>query len=108
MPDVLNYLSMEKVGETVMSYVMNDMAWKVDLPAFLKEAHDGAKNSPYAVTFNCVLRLLTVLAERAREINDPALNIIMLNLSLFEGSHDHPFYHEAVSKMRERIKEEIV
>lgn len=89
-----------------MSYVMNDMTWKVDLPAFLKEAHDGSKNAPYAATFNCVLRLLSILAERAIEINDPALNIIMLNLSLIEGSHNHTFYNNAVSEMRKRIKEE--
>ena len=96
---------MSKVGENVRSYVMSDMSWKVDLPAFLKEAHDGAKNTPYAVTFNVVLRLLEVLAQRAQELNDPALNIIMLNLSLFEGSHDGKFYHKAVEEMRKKIQE---
>ncbi len=97
---------MNKVGKEVLSYVMNDMAWKVDLPAFLKEAHGGSKTSPYAVTFNLVLMLLQVLSKRAQEINDPALNIIMLNMSLFEGSHDSKFYDDAVQKMRTMIQQE--
>lgn len=36
------------------------------------------------MTFKILAQVLNVLIERAIEINDPALNIIMLNLGLYE------------------------
>ena len=95
-----------KPSDTVLNYVLNDLCWKVDVPSFLKEAHDGSKSSPYSVTFNILFQVLQILAMRAQELNDPALNIIMLNLSLFDGSHDRSFYNKAVMSMREKIKQE--
>ena len=47
------------------------MAWKVDLPAFIKEIKDCAKNGPYAKTYEILEDFGA--AERAR--NDPALNL---------------------------------
>lgn len=91
-----------KPSDTVLNYVFNDLSWKVDVPAFMKEVYGGSKTSPYAVTFNILFHVLQILAMRAQELNDPALNIIMLNLSLFEGSHDKSFYDKAVMAMREK------
>ena len=75
-------------SKTVRDYVMNDMVWKVDLPKFLKEISECSTNTPYAASFRILAHVLKVLTERAIEINDPALNIIMLNLGLYEGAHD--------------------
>ena len=75
-------------SKTVRDYVMNDMVWKVDLPKFLKEISECSTNTPYAASFRILSQVLKVLTERAIEINDPALNIIMLNLGLYEGAHD--------------------
>ena len=75
-------------SNTVRDYVMNDMVWKVDLPKFLKEISECSTNTPYAASFRILAQVLKVLTERAIEINDPALNIIMLNLGLYEGAHD--------------------
>lgn len=75
-------------SKTVRDYVMNDMVWKVDLPKFLKEISECSTNTPYAASFRILAQVLKVLTERAIEINDPALNIIMLNLGLYEGVHD--------------------
>ena len=72
----------------VQNYVMNDMVWKVDLPKFLKETSECSTNVPYAASFRILAQVLNVLTERAIEINDPVLNIIMLNLGLYEGAHD--------------------
>lgn len=47
-----------------------------------------SKATPYPVTFTILNRVLGILAERAIEINDPALNIIMMHLGLYEGVHD--------------------
>ena len=94
---------MKKIkSKTVRDYVMNDMLWKVDLQAFLKEIVECSSNTPYAITFKILAQVLNVLIERAIEINDPALNIIMLNLALYEGVHDKNA-GEVISKQRKLI-----
>ena len=94
---------MKKIeSKTVWDYVMNDMVWKVDLPSFLKEIAECSKSVPYAITFKILVQVLNVLVERAIEINDPALNIIMLNLGLYEGAHDKNV-DEVISKLRKLI-----
>ena len=94
---------MKKIkSKTVRDYVMNDMVWKVDLPSFLKEIAECSKSIPYAKTFNILARVLGILTERAIEINDPALNIIMMNLGLYEGVHDKNA-GEVISKQRKLI-----
>ena len=94
---------MKKIkSKTVRDYVMNDMVWNVDLPAFLKEIVECSSNTPYAITFKILAQVLNVLIERAIEINDPALNIIMMNLGLYEGVHDKNA-GEVISKQRKLI-----
>lgn len=88
----------------VLNYVMNDLSWKADLPAYLKEIKECSQNTPYAKTFTIVADILQILARRAIELNDPVLNIIMLNLSLYEGSHDKNA-SEVKDKLREQIKQ---
>lgn len=94
---------MKKIkSKTVRDYVMNDMVWKVDLPKFLKEISECSTNVPYAASFRILAQVLKVLVERAIEINDPALNIIMLNLGLYEGAHDKNV-DEVISQLRKLI-----
>ena len=94
---------MKKIkSKNVQNYVMNDMVWKVDLPSFLKEIAECSKSIPYAKTFKILARVLGILTERAIEINDPALNIIMMNLGLYEGVHDKNA-GEVISKQRKLI-----
>ena len=94
---------MKKIkSKNVQNYVMNDMVWKVDLPSFLKEIAECSKSIPYAKTFNILAHVLNVLTERAIEINDPALNIIMMNLGLYEGVHDKNA-GEVIYKLRKLI-----
>lgn len=94
---------MKKIkSKNVQNYVMNDMVWKVDLPRLLKEISECSKSTPYPVTFTILTRVLEILAERAIEIDDPALNIIMLNLGLYEGAHDKNV-DEVISQLRKLI-----
>ena len=94
---------MKKIkSKTVRDYVMNDMVWKVDLPSFLKEIAECSKSIPYAKTFNILARVLGILVERAIEINDPALNIIMLRLGLYDEAHDKNV-DEVISRLRKLI-----
>lgn len=89
-------------SKTVRDYVMDDMVWKVDLPKFLKEISECSTNTPYAASFRILAQVLKVLTERAIEINDPALNIIMLNLGLYEGAHDEKV-DVVISQLRKLI-----
>lgn len=89
-------------SKNVRDYVMNDMVWKVDLPSFLKEIAECSKSVPYSMTFKILAQVLNVLTERAIEINDPALNIIMFNLGLYEGAHDENV-DEVISQLRKLI-----
>lgn len=94
---------MKKIkSKNVQNYVMNDMVFKVDMPRLLKEIAECSRSTPYPVTFTILTRVLGILAERAIEINDPALNIIMLNLGLYEGAHDKNV-DEVVSQLRKLI-----
>ena len=94
---------MKKIkSKTVRDYVMNDMVWKIDFPSFLKEIAECSKSIPYAKTFKILASVLGILTERAIEINDPALNIIMMNLGLYEGVHDKNAC-EVISKLRKLI-----
>lgn len=94
---------MKKIkSKNVQNYVMDDMAWKFDLPSFLKEIAECSKSTPYPKTFTILARVLGILTERAIEINDPALNIIMLRLGLYEGAHDKNV-DEVISKLRKLI-----
>ena len=89
-------------SKNVQNYVMNDMVWKVDLPRLLKDISECSKSTHYPVTFTILTRVLGILTERAIEINDPALNIIMLNLGLYEGAHDKNV-DEVISRLRKLI-----
>lgn len=91
-----------KCGKEVHSYVMNDLNWKCDLPQFLNEIATCSEHTPYKVTFSILGRILDILAKRAIELNDPALNIIMLNLSLYDGSHD-----KNIAEIRNELRKQI-
>ena len=90
-------------NKDVHNYVMNDLVWKIDLPNFLKEISQCSKYVPYAVSFQILAQVFGILAKREIEINDPALNIIMLNLGLYEGAHDENI-DNVIYKLRQQIK----
>lgn len=92
------------LSQLTEKYVMNDNVWKADVPAFLKEVMDCSPHTPYKKTFTIVGRLLHILAQRAIEINDPALNIIMLHLNLYDGSHTDEA-QEQIAEQRKIIEE---
>lgn len=94
---------MKKIqSKSVLNYVMNDMVMKFDMPRFIKEIAECSKATAYPVTFSILNSILKILAERAIEINDPALNIIMINLGLYEGAHDENV-DEVISRLRKLI-----
>lgn len=89
-------------SKNVQDYVMNDMVFKVDMLRLLKEIAECSKSTPYPAVFTILTRVLGILAERAIEIDDPALNIIMMHLGLYEGVHDKNA-SKVISRLRKLI-----
>ena len=94
---------MKKISKVVRDCVLDEFAFKMDLPAFLNEIQTCTKNGPYSVCYGILCKQLAVLAQRAIELNDPALNIIMMNLSLYDNSHTDEG-RDIVKRMREQIR----
>lgn len=88
--------------KAILDFVLQDNVWQCDLPAFLKEIAECSQNGPYKITYKIVAELLKLLAARAIELNDPALNIIMMKLALYEGVHT-----EQMRKMLRREQNKI-
>lgn len=88
--------------DATRDYVMNDIVWRADLPALLNEWETSTRNAPYRNVFVILRHCLMILTQRAIEINDPALNIIMLNLALYDGAHSNE-YERYVAEQRKRI-----
>ena len=89
-------------NKAILHYVMADNVWKIDLPSFLQECQLCTNGGAYDVCWNLLRRILVILVERAIELNDPALNIIMYRLSLYDESHTQTAT-ENIRKMREFI-----
>lgn len=76
---------------------------KIDLPGYFTEIAQCSRNTPYSRCFDILREGLVVLAKRATEIHDPALDIIMLKLGLYEGSHDENV-QEVIDQLKAKIK----
>lgn len=96
---------MKKIkSKKVQDYVMNDMVFKVDMPRLLKEIAECSKSTPYPVTFTIMARVLEILAERAVEIDDPALNHYDASWTL-RRVHDENA-SKVISRLRKLITDE--
>lgn len=60
------------------------MQFDVNTPCFLKEAAENCNGGMYAVCWNIFRTLIAMVAERATELNDPIMNVLMLRLNLYE------------------------
>ncbi|WNV09997.1 hypothetical protein [Tardiphaga sp. 709] len=61
-------------------------AWKVHTPNLLKEVLSNPSAAVLRQPMAILGRLLAAVAERASEINDPALNMLMLRLTLYDAA----------------------
>lgn len=60
------------------------LQFNVCTPRFLKEAAENCVGGIYAVCWNIFRDLLAQVAERASELNDPIMNVLMLRLGLYD------------------------
>ena len=62
----------------------SSLQFDVNTPQFLKEVCECSEKGVYAICYNIFRSLLAMVAERATELNDPILNVLMIRLNLYE------------------------
>lgn len=86
----------------------NLMNFRIDTPALIQEIGNNAKEKrtpELIIPLNILLAYLTKLASRAAELNDPELNIIMLEMKLYDVPHDE--IDAAIQTQKALINEKI-
>lgn len=82
--------------------------WKVHTASLLKETLNNPGCAVLAQPFNIFGDLLSQVAQRAIELDDPQLNILMLRLTLYEQAdpNKHTFAEiaEAYRQQEARLK----
>lgn len=82
--------------------VFNEFQFDVDTPRFLKEVIENSDCKMYGACWNIFRSLLVQVAQRATELNDPIMNVLMLRLNLYEvPSGDR---HKIIEQIRKAIK----
>lgn len=78
-----------------------DMQFNVFTPQFLKEAAENCNGGMYAICWNVFRNLLAMVSQRATEIHDPIMDVLMLRLGLYDVKP------KETAKYIERIKKEL-
>ena len=60
----------------------------IDTPSLIERVFDNPGTSILKIPFNMLSKLLYAVAQRATELHDPQLDILMLRLNLYEVEHD--------------------
>jgi hypothetical protein len=82
----------------------NMLEWRVNTPAFLKEAFEnmpGTNNGVWFQPVNIFRELLVEVAKRASQLNDPVMNALMCRLCLYAESdpYDKDYKEEVVKSI---------
>ena len=80
----------------------NEMHFNIDTPALIKEIAANNDLKMAQVPLRLLLGKLGQIALRATELNDPELNILMLEMKLYEIPHNDIYDH--IEKQKKRIK----
>lgn len=73
----------------------------VDTPRFLKEAAENCKGGMYRACWVAFIDLVAMVAERATELNDPILDVLMIRMNLYELKNEDRY------RIIENIRKEI-
>lgn len=82
-------------------------SWQFDVntPQFLKEACENCEGGMYAICWNVFRNLIGMVAERATELNDPIMNVLMIRLNLYEMPNEERY--KVIGQMRKRYEKEM-
>lgn len=75
----------------------------VNTPMFLKEACENCNGGMYEVCWNIFRNLLAMVAQRATEINDPIMNVLMLRLNLYDVPNEQRYV--LISQIEKEVKQ---
>ena len=79
------------------------LRFDVDTPHFLKEAAENCNGGMYTVCWNIFAELLTMVATRATELNDPIMDVLMLRLGMYDV---RPMDRsKTIDEIRKRVEE---
>lgn len=74
----------------------------VNTPGFLEEAAENCNGGMYAICWNIFRTLIAMVAERATELNDPIMNVLMLRLNLYEVPNEER--HKIIAKLKDEYE----
>lgn len=86
--------------------VFNEFQFDVDTPRFLKEVIENSDCKIYGACWNIFRSLLVQVAQRATELNDPIMNVLMLRLNLYEVPVEER--HKIIDKLRDEYDRDCV
>lgn len=93
-----------------------DLQFDVDTPQFLKEAAENCEHGMYPICWLIFKNLLGQVAQRASELNDPIMNVLMLRLNLYDIddgldgrniSKDPHKRNQLIREIQKNIKQQI-
>lgn len=83
----------------------DQMTFDVNTPQFLKEAAENCNGGMYAICWNIFRQLLSDVAERATELQDPVLDALMIKLNLYEMPNSER--RKTIKILEQNYKEQI-
>ena len=83
--------------------VFNEWQFDVDTPRFLKEVIENSDCKMYGVCWNIFRSLLVQVTQRATELNDQIMNVLMLRLNLYEVPVKER--HKIIEQIRKGIED---
>lgn len=90
-----------------MSKYDRSKKWKSDVPNLFQEVLNNPGTGILTVPFKITLSIFEEVAQRCIEINDPILNELMCDLSLYETPEKStPEYWEMMDKVRKLAAKE--
>lgn len=85
--------------------------WRIHTSSLLTQVLDNPGTAVLAQPLRIFGQLLAEVAERAIELDDPKLNLLMLRLTLYDqadpGKHKHREIDELFASQHKRIAEEF-
>lgn len=78
-----------------------ELSWKVHTPNLIRETLNNKGSEALRTPLTIFGRLLADVAERAAELDDPALNLLMLRLTLYDQGDREKHSPEEISAVYE-------
>lgn len=81
----------------------------VNIPDFLREAALCGVGGMYVVCYECFRIILSQVADRATELNDPVMNVLMLRLNLYEceNKERRKLMRKEIDRYYEMLRKEV-